>query len=98
MNIFQLPKLQELSRRIAKLTTELKKLKFEKDLLFLTLDHTNDVGISTIKKDISVMKNTLKKLAELDNVLKQYAELQEQATDVDADKLTDVQLSLHQKQ
>ena len=97
---YQLPKLHDLSRRIAELTEELEELKSEKYALLNTLDCVDDTGISEVKKQIVTMETALKKLeeqeskysAELEDALKQYAELKAQAADVDAVELMDARL------
>lgn len=99
---YQLPKLHDLSRRIAELTEELEELKSEKSALLNTLDCADDTGISNIKKQISTMETALKNLeeqeskytAELEDALKQYAELKAQGADVDAVELMDARLDI----
>ena len=99
---YQLPKLHDLSRRIAELTEELEELKSEKSALLNTLDCADDKGISDVKKQIVTMETALKKLeeqeskyaAELEDALKQYAELKAQAADVDAVELMDARLDI----
>ena len=99
---YQLPKLHDLSRRIAELTEELEELKSEKYALLNTLDCVDDTGISEMKKQIVTMETALKKLeeqeskysAELEDALKQYAELKAQAADVDAVELMDARLAI----
>lgn len=94
-SILQIPKHRELSRRIAELTEELEELKSEKALLLQSLQYSKDTGIDVIRKDIATMEAGLKRLeqqeqkytAELDNALKEYAELNEQAAEFDADDL-----------
>ena len=99
---YQLPKLHDLSCRIAELTEELEELKSEKYALLNTLDCVDDTGISEVKKQIVTMETALKKLeeqeskysAELEDALKQYAELKAQAADVDAVELMDARLDI----
>jgi seryl-tRNA synthetase len=93
--IIQIPKHRELSRRIAELTEELEELRSEKVLLLQSLQYAEDTDIDVIRKDISTMEAGLKRLeqqeqkyaAELENALKEYAELKEQAAEFDADEL-----------
>ena len=100
--LYQPKKLYDLSRRIAELTEELEELKSEKEVLLNTLDCADDTEISDVKKQISTMETTLKKLneqeekyaAELKDALKQYANLKEQAADVDAVELMDARLDV----
>ena len=99
---YQLPKLHDLSRRIAELTEELEELKSEKAALLNTLDCADDARISEVKKQIVTMETALKKLeeqeskyaAELEDALKQYADLKAQAADVDAVELMDARLDI----
>ena len=65
-----------------------------------TLDCTDDAGISDVKKQIATMETALKNLekqepkysAELEDALKQYADLKAQAADVEAVELMDARL------
>ena len=99
---YLIPKQHELSRRIAELTEELEELKSEKDMLLHSLECTDDAGITAVKKDISTMEATLKKLsqqeekytAELNDALQQYAELKSLSAEFDSDKLQDARLAL----
>ena len=99
---YLLPKLHDLSRLIVELTEELEELKSEKAALLYTLDCTNDAGISDVKKQIATMETVLKNLekqeskysAELEDALKQYADLRVQATNVDAVELMDARLGI----
>lgn len=99
---YLIPKQHELSRRIAELTEELEELKSEKDMLLHSLECADDAGMTAVKKDISAMEATLKKLsqqeekytAELNDALQQYADLKEQAAEFDPDELQDARLAL----
>ena len=59
------------------------------------LQYAEDTGVDVICKDVATMEAGLKRLeqqeqkdtAELDNALKEYAELQEQAAEFDPDEL-----------
>ena len=100
--IIQIPKHRELSRRIAELTEDLEELRSEKALLLQSLQYTEDTGVDVIHKDIATMEAGLKRLeqqeqkytAELDNALKEYAELQEQAAEFDFDELMRERLAI----
>lgn len=100
--LYQIPKLYDLTRRIAELTEELEELKSEKEVLLNTLDCADDTGISSVKKDIVAMEGALKKLeaqeekysAELDAALKEYDKLKEQALEFDADELMNARTSI----
>lgn len=88
---YQIPKLHDLTRRIIELTEEIEELKSEKEMLLRSLDCTDDAGLSDVKKEIAAMESSLQKLseqeakysAEIDDALKQYANLQEQAMEFD---------------
>lgn len=99
---YQIPKLRDLTRRVAELTEELEELKTEKEILLRSLDCADDTGISSVKKDIVAMENALKKLevqeakysAELDAALKDYSELKKQASEFDTGELMEARLSI----
>ena len=102
---YQIPKLHVLTRRIAELTEEIEELKTEKDFLLRFLDCADDAGISDVKKEIATLESALQKLseqeekysAELDEALKQYAELKEQAAGMDAAELMDARLAVREE-
>ena len=102
---YQIPKLRDLTRRIAELTEELEELKTEKEMLLRSLDCADDTGISSVKKDIAAMESALKKLeaqeakysAELDAALKEYGELKEQASEFDAGELMEARLAIREE-
>lgn len=99
---YLIPKQRELSLRIAELTEELEELKSEKDMLLHSLECSDDAGIATVKKDISMLEAALKKLAqheekymdELNDALRQYADLKEQAEEFDPEELQDARCAL----
>lgn len=99
---YQIPKLHDLTHRITKLTEEIEELKSEKQVLLNTLNCASDADVSAVKKEICTLDSSLQKLfeqetkysAELDDALKQYAELQEQAADFDAAELMNAQLAI----
>ena len=99
---YQIPKLHDLTGRITELTEELEELKSEKQLLLNTLNCSTDADISDVKKEIVTLDSSLQKLseqetkysAELDDALKQYAELQKQATAFVAAELMDARLAV----
>ena len=80
----------------------MEELKSEKEVLLNTLDCADDAGVSDVKKQISTMEAALKKLekqeesytAELEDALKQYADLKTQAADMDAVELMDTRLNI----
>ena len=102
---YQIPKLRDLARSIAELTEELEELKTEKEMLLRSLDCADDTGISSVKKDIAAMESALKKLeaqeakysAELDAALKEYSELKEQASELDAGELMEARLAIREE-
>ena len=99
---YLIPKQRELSRRITELTEELEELKSEKDMLLHSLECSDDAGIATVKKDISTLEAALKKLAqqeekytdELNDALRQYADLKEQTAEFDPEELQDARCAL----
>lgn len=74
-------------------------------MLLRSLDCTDDAGISDVKKEIATLESALQKLseqeekysAELDDALKQYAELKEQAAGMDAAELMDARLTVREE-
>lgn len=102
---YQIPRLHDLTRRITELTEELEELKSEKEILLRSLDCSDDEGISAVKKEIAMLEGALQNLseqeakysAELDEALKQYAELKEQAADMDAGDLMDARLAIREE-
>ncbi len=102
---YQIPKLHNLTRRITELTEEIEELKTEKEMLLRSLDCADDAGISDVKKEIATLEGALKKLseqeekysAELDEALKQYVELKEQAAGMDAADLIDARLAVREE-
>jgi hypothetical protein len=74
-------------------------------MLLRSLDCADDVGTSDVKKEIATLEGALKKLseqeekysAELDEALKQYAELKEQAAGMDAADLMDARLAVREE-
>ena len=82
---------RDLAKRIAELTEDLEELRSEMAMLLRQLQYPEDATADMFKKQIRTLEDGLKKIeaseaqyaAELDNALKQYAELQEQATEFD---------------
>ncbi len=82
---------RELAKRIAELTEDLEELRTEKAMLLRQLQYPEDATADMFRKEIRTLEDGLKKLeaseakyaAELDNALKQYAELQVQAAEFD---------------
>ena len=102
---YQIPKLHDLTRRITELTEELEELKTEKEMLLRSLDCADDTGISDVKREIATLEGAMQKLsaqeakysAELDDALKQYAELKEQAAGMDAAELMDARFAIREE-
>ena len=86
---------RELAQKIAGLTEDIEELKSEKALLLNQLNCADDHGMNEVKQHITSMESSLETLnqqekkytAELDAALTQYAELQQQAADMDAMEL-----------
>ena len=83
----------------------MEELKTEKEMLLRSLDCADDAGISAVKKEIAALEGALQKLseqeakrsAELDEALKQYAELKEKAAGMDAAELMDARLAVREE-
>ena len=83
----------------------MEELKTEKELLLHSFDCSDDAGISAVKKEIAALEGALQKLseqeakysAELDEALKQYAELKEKAAGMDAAELMDARLAVREE-
>ena len=97
---YQIPKLHDFTRRITELTEEIEELKTEKNFLLRSLNCADDADISDVKKEIATLEIALKKLdeqevkyaTELEDAMKQYAELNAQVADMDAVELKDARL------
>ena len=100
--VWNLAKRQDLAKQIATLSEDIEELRSEKAMLLHSLDCTDDVAMGNVKKDIAAMETALKKLdeqeskysAELESALQQYRELEVQATEYDAEELTNARLEL----
>mgnify|MGYP000912042104 FL=1 len=92
----------DLAKRIAELTEDLEDLKSEKTMVFNSLDCNGDTGISDVKKSVAAMERNLERLtqqkkkyvAELNDAVTQYTELQEQAKEVDSAELSEHRAAL----
>ena len=97
---YQISKLHDFTRRITELTEEIEELKTEKNFLLRSLNCADDADISDVKKEIATLEIALKKLdeqevkyaTELEDAMKQYAELNAQVADMDAVELKDARL------
>lgn len=91
-----------LVKQIAKLTEDLEELKSEKTMLLSSFDCSEDTGIAEVKKSVAAMEENLKWLtkqeekyaAELEDALKQFSELREQAKNVDSAELLEQRTAL----
>lgn len=89
--VIQVLKHRDLAKRIAELTEDLEELRTEKAMLLRQIQYPEDATADMFRKEIRTLEDGLKKLvvgeaeyaAELDDALKQYAELQEQAMELD---------------
>ena len=96
---------RELAAKIAALTEDQEELRSEKNLLLASLAYTEEDAADKFPKDIAAMKQNLKRLeeqeqkysAELDEALKQYVELKEQATGIESAELMDAQLAIREE-
>ena len=103
--LYNLPKLHDLTRRIAELTEDLEELRSEKQALLDQLDCSDDTGLIAVKKNISAMEGALEKFEaqetryadELAQALKQYDKLSAQAADLDAADLTNVRFVVREE-
>ena len=95
----------DLAKQIAELTEDLEELKSEKTMLLSSFDCSEDTGIAEVKKSVAAMEENLKRLtkqeekyaAELEDALKQYAELKEQAVGIDAAELIEARLAVREE-
>ena len=103
--LYNIPKMRDLSRRIAELTEDLEELKSEKQALLASLDCPDDAAIAIMQKKVAAMEGTLVKIevqearytAEFDETVKRYAELKEQAAGLDASELMDARLAVREE-
>ena len=95
----------DLAKQIAELTEDLEELKSEKTMLLSSFDCSEDTGIAEVRKSVAAMEENLKRLtkqeekyaAELDEALRQYAELKEQAVGIDAVELIEARLAVRKE-
>ena len=103
--LYNIPKMRDISRRIAELTEDLEELKSEKQALLASLDCPDDAAIAIMQKKVAAMEGTLVKIevqearytAEFDETVKRYAELKEQAAGLDASELMDARLAVREE-
>lgn len=95
----------DLAKQIAELTEDLEELRSEKTMLLSSFDCSEDAGIAEVKKSVSAMEENLKRLtkqeekyaAELEDALKQFSELKEQAKNVDSAELSEQRIALQRE-
>ena len=95
----------DLAKQIAELTEDLEELKSEKTMLLSSFDCSEDTGIAEVKKSVAAMEENLKRLtkqeekyaAELEDALKQFSELREQAKNVDSMELAEQRIALQRE-
>ena len=95
----------DLAKQIAELTEDLEELKSEKTMLLSSFDCSEDTGITEVKKSVAAMEENLKRLtkqeekyaAELEDALKQFSELREQAKNVDSMELAEQRIALQRE-
>ena len=95
----------DLAKQIAELTEDLEELKSEKTMLLSSFDCSEDIGIAEVKKSVAAMEENLKRLtkqeekyaAELEDALKQFSELREQAKNVDSMELAEQRIALQRE-
>ena len=95
----------DLAKQIAELTEGLEELKSEKTMLLSSFDCSEDTGIAEVKKSVAAMEENLKRLtkqeekyaAELEDALKQFSELREQAKNVDSMELAEQRIALQRE-
>ena len=93
---------RDLAKRITELTEDLEELRSEKAMQLRQLRYPEDATAEVFKKQIHTLEDGLKKIeaseakyaAELDDALKQYAELQKEAEDFDPVELHDARLAI----
>ena len=95
----------DLAKQIAELTEDLEELKSEKTMLLSSFECSEDTGITEVKKSVAAMEEKLKRLtkqeekyaAELEDALKQFSELKEQAKNVDSAELSEQRIALQRE-
>ena len=95
----------DLAKQIAELTEDLEELRSEKTMLLSSFDCSEDTGIAEVKKSVLAMEENLKRLtkqeekyaAELEDALKQFSELREQAKNVDSMELAEQRIALQRE-
>ncbi len=97
---------RDLAKRIAEMTEDLEELRSEKAVLLRRMEFPENATADSFRKEIRTLEDGLKKLeaseakyaAELDNALKQYAELQAQAAKFDPLELYEARRTIRPEQ
>ena len=97
---------RDLAKRIAEMTEDLEELRSEKAVLLRRMELPENATADSFRKEIRTLEDGLKKLeaseakyaAELDNALKQYAELQAQAAKFDPLELYEARRTIRPEQ
>ena len=97
---------RDLAKRIAEMTEDLEELRSEKAVLLRRMEFPENATADSFRKEIRTLDGGLKKLeaseakyaAELDNALKQYAELQAQAAKFDPLELYEARRTIRPEQ
>ena len=97
---------RDLAKRIAEMTEDLEELRSEKAVLLRRMEFPENATADSFRKEIRTLEGGLKKLeaseakyaAELDNALKQYAELQAQAAKFDPLELYEARRTIRPEQ
>ena len=100
--IIHVLKHRDFARRIAELTEDLEELRSEKAVLLQQMQFPEDATADSFRKEIRTLEAGLKKLetsearytVELDDALKEYTKLQEQAAEFDPAKLYEARLAI----
>ena len=97
---------RDLAKRIAEMTEDLEELRSEKAVLLRRMEFPENATADSFRKEIRTLEDGLKKLeaseakyaAELDNALKQYAELQAKAAKFDPLELYEARRTIRPEQ
>lgn len=100
--IIHVLKHRDFARQIAELTEDLEELRSEKTVLLQQMQFPEDATADSFRKKIRTLESELKKLEksearyteELNNALKEYTKLQEQAAEFDPAELYEVRLAI----
>ena len=99
---WSLPRKKKLTARVSELTELLEELRSERTAVLKRLQYESDIGITDVKKDIDKAEKNLSELekhnekfkAELNSALKKYAQLKEEAAELDQMELYEARQGL----